>query len=101
MSAYVLSPDALQDLQEIWDYIANDNAHAADEVLDDLFNAFESLVLWPRQGHSRSDLTHGNVRFWPVDSYLVVYRETATALQIVAILHGARDIPKVIGSRLP
>jgi len=29
MSRYVLSPDALQDLQDIWDFVAFDNANAA------------------------------------------------------------------------
>jgi plasmid stabilization system protein ParE len=99
MDAYLLSPGALGDLQGIWDFIASDNVGSADRVLDELFDAFEKLAQWPRQGHTRSDLTNRHVRFWPVDSYLVVYREDPAPLQIVAVLHGARDIPRVMRDR--
>jgi plasmid stabilization system protein ParE len=99
MAEYLLSPEAVEDLQGIWDFIALDNASAADAVLDELFDGFEMLAQWPRQGHVRSDLTERNVRFWPVGSYLVVYREDRTPLEVVAILHGARDIPSVIHKR--
>lgn len=36
-----------------------------------------------------------DLRFWAVRSYLVVYSERAVPLQIVAIFHGARDIPSI------
>lgn len=99
MDAYLLSPEALEDLQSIWDFIASDSVSSADRVLDEFFDAFEKLAQWPGQGHTRSDLTHRDVRFWPVGSYLVVYREAPTPLQIVAVLHGARDIPSVMRNR--
>jgi plasmid stabilization system protein ParE len=73
MPEYVLSPDALQDLQVVWDFIASDNVLAADKLEDEFFEAFEMLAEWPRMGHTRSDLTERDVRFWPVGSYLVVF----------------------------
>jgi plasmid stabilization system protein ParE len=86
MDAYLLSPEALDDLQLIWDFIAADNVRSADKLLDEFFDAFEKLAQWPRQGHARSDLTDRDVRFWPLGSYLVVYREKSSPLQIVAVL---------------
>ena len=94
---YVLSPEALSDLQNIWDFIATENPAAANQMVDELFNAFQHLAEWPGSGHTRHDLTQKNVRFWPVRSYLLVYREKPLPLQIVAILHGSRDIPSIIG----
>jgi plasmid stabilization system protein ParE len=44
MAADVLSPEALQDLQSIWDFIAADDVNAADKFQDDLFNAFDRLA---------------------------------------------------------
>lgn len=44
MSAYLLSPDALQDLQDIWDFIAFDNVQAADRFEGEFFEAFEKLA---------------------------------------------------------
>ena len=99
MPAYVLSPDALQDLQDIWDFIASDSVPAADRLEDEFFEAFERLAQRPRMGHTRSDLTERDVRFWPVGFYLIVYRSLPSALQIVAVLHGARDVAEVIRKR--
>jgi len=99
MPAYVLSPEALQDLQDVWYFIASDNVPAADKLENEFFEAFERLAEHPRMGHTRSDLTERNVRFWPVGSYLIVYRSLPTALQIVAVLHGARDVAEVIRQR--
>ena len=95
MPKYTLSPKALNHIQNIWDFIAADNA--ADRIVDELFAAFERLAEWPGIGHTRSDLTQVDVRFWTVRSYLIVYREKPLPVQIVAILHGARDIPSIIG----
>ncbi len=97
MPKYILSPRALKHLQSIWDFIAADNREAADRIVEELFAAFEYLAEWPGSGHTRRDLKERNVRFWPVRSYLVVYREEPIPLRIVAILHGARDIPSIIG----
>lgn len=97
MPEYLVSPEALEDLQGIWDFIAADSPQAADRVVAELFESFQQLAERPGMGHARRDLTERDVRFWPVGSYLVVYREHPLPLQIVAILHGARDVPSVIG----
>jgi toxin ParE1/3/4 len=99
MSVYVLSPDALQDLQDIWDFVALDNANAADQLEDEFFRAFEKLAHHPRMGHSRPDVTEREVRFWPTSSYLIVYRERPEVLQVLAVLHGSRDVPEIIRRR--
>ena len=99
MPSYEISPEALLDLQTIWDFIAVDSTSAADRVIDELFDAFEHLAKWPDTGHSRPDLTPQSVRFWSVRSYLVVYRSSLQNVQIVAILHGSRDVPAILQSR--
>lgn len=101
MASYELSPEALEDLLRIQDFISSDNPRAADLVIDELFSAFEHLAQWQHSGHSRPDLTSKQVLFWPADSYLIVYRvrETGTPIQIVAVLHGARDVPAILDDR--
>jgi len=99
MPVYVLSPDALQDLQDIWDFVALDNANAADRLEEEFFDAFEKLARQPRMGHTREDLTNRDVRFWSTGSYLIVYREQREQLQVLGVLHGSRDVPEVMRKR--
>jgi plasmid stabilization system protein ParE len=81
MSLYELSPAALDDLQFIQDFIAVDNAEAAEQLIDKFFQDFEHLAAWPKTGHARTDLTSKNVRFWAVGAYLLVYREYSEAFR--------------------
>jgi len=99
VSPYSFHPDAFADLNDIWEFIALDNIPAADGLENEFFEAFEMLAERPRMGHTRSDLTQRDVRFWPVGSYLIVYRSIRTTLEIVAVLHGARDVAEVIRKR--
>jgi len=59
MAAYRLTPDALADLEEIVEFIANDNPEAADRVRHAICAACESLSKHPSQGVLRPELTNG------------------------------------------
>lgn len=97
MKRYVLTPSAKRDVNDIWDYIANDNIEAADRVLDALESAMVKLAKNPGIGHWREELTDKRHRFWLVHSYLIVYRHEAKPLQIVRVLHAARDVQSLLG----
>jgi len=99
MTSYILAPEALQDLQELWDYIATENLDAADHVIDTLFAAFERLAAMPGLGHRREDLTDRPLRFWTVGTYLVIYRAERTPIEIVAVTRDGRDIPRLLRHR--
>ena len=92
MSAYIIAPRALADLDDIWLYIAQDSISAADHVLDEIYAAIKKLAQMPGMGHTREDLTSRPLRFWPVYSYLIVYRVEADHIEIVRVLSGYRDI---------
>ena len=97
MKRYILTPRAKRDVNEIWDYIANDNIEAADRVLDALESAMVKLAKNPGIGHWREELADKSHRFWLVYSYLIVYRHEAKPLQIVRVLHAARDVQSLLG----
>jgi plasmid stabilization system protein ParE len=54
----------------------------------------------PGGGHWRNDLTDEPVKFFPIYSCLIVYRPDANPLQVVALLHGRRDVEKLLEDRL-
>ena len=101
MSGYQLAPEAVDDLINVQEFVSADSPRAADKVIEDCFSAFEHLARWPRAGHTRRDLTDKDVLFWPVASYLIVYRvrDASPMVQIIAVLHGARDVPAVLVRR--
>jgi toxin ParE1/3/4 len=42
------------------------------------------------------DLASEPLRFWPVYSYLIIYRPELRPLQVVRILHGSRDVRRIL-----
>ena len=99
MNKYVLSVAAELDLEEIWNYIAQDNIDAADRWISTLFDAFSSLARAPGMGHKREDLTAFPILFWPVGTYLILYCVQKELIEIVAVTQGARDIPIFLSQR--
>ena len=92
MKRFRLSPEAANDIEEIWRFIAGNNIDAAQRVRLELLNACRKLARNPGLGHQRRDLTSRSVRFWPVYSYVIIYREDSKPLEIVRVVHGARDV---------
>jgi plasmid stabilization system protein ParE len=100
MKRFVLTLAAETHLTEIWDYIASDNPDAATRVLDAFTTAFRLLAESPGVGHYREDLADKRHRFHQIYSYLIVYRWETKPLQIIAIVHTARDVSAVLGSEV-
>ncbi|MBZ5612144.1 MAG: type II toxin-antitoxin system RelE/ParE family toxin [Acidobacteriia bacterium] len=97
MKRFILTPRARQDLSDIWDYIAQDNIEAADHVLDALERAMLKLAKHPSVGHWREELADKRHRFFLVYSYLIVYRHETKPLQVIRVLHAARDVWSILG----
>jgi len=76
---YVLAPQAAIDLVEIWRYIKEQSSLAiADRVETAIREKFAFFAQTPGAGHRRKDLTDADVSFFPVYSYLIVYRPETT-----------------------
>ena len=100
MSSYTFHPDAFGDLDEIWEYIAQDNVDAADRVLADIHSTLTLLAGSPQIGHRRPDLTTGPLRFHVArDEYLIAYAADEKPVWVVAILHGRRN-PRLMAAIL-
>jgi toxin ParE1/3/4 len=96
-----LKPQADRDINEHFEYIAKDNLGAAIRFYNAAFRTFEVLQANPRIGPPRNfenpQLT--DVRIWFVkgfDKYLIFYRATNELVEIVRVLHAARDIDRIL-----
>jgi toxin ParE1/3/4 len=92
--AIVLTPRANADLEEIWMFIAADNPAQADDFIDLIDEKFQNLSRQPGLGRRREELVAG-LRSFPVGRYVIFYLQVQDSLQIVRILHGARDLDAV------
>jgi plasmid stabilization system protein ParE len=78
---YVLAPEAAHDLVQIWRYIKkNASIEMADRVESVIREKIVYLAGRPGGGHWRKDLTDEPVKFFPVYSYLIVYRPETSPL---------------------
>ncbi len=84
MTGYDFHPEASFDLDEIWEFIAEDSLDAADKVISDILAALDALVQFPHQGHRRFDLTSRPLRFKRVYDFLIAYAPDERPLWVVA-----------------
>ena len=101
MSDYALTALAKTDIFDIWSYIAEHNQNAADRVEQAIYDACDFLAEGLR-GHLRPDLTPRPVRFWTLTrypNYTIVYLPETAPLQIIAVLHGKRNFPRILKQR--
>ena len=69
----------------------------ADRVLDAVDEAFHDLARNPKMGHYCEEFVGKQYRFWLVHSYLIVYRWQTKPIQIIRVLHAARDVQALLG----
>ena len=102
MSGYRFTPEAAADLFDIWSYIASDNVEAADRVEAAIYDACSFVAQRSLSGQVRKNLTNRPVRFWTVQrfpNYILVYRPDTQPVQIIRILHGKRNVQRILGER--
>ncbi len=91
MGQIIQSPEAQDDLIEIWLYIAEDNQVAANRLLDTIDEKLKLLSDSPQMGQTREELAL-SLRSFPVGKYLLIYRPIPGGIELARVIHGARDI---------
>ena len=94
------SDQARKDLAEIWDYIATDNVAAADRTVDRLLLACGAFVENPDLGRRREEFRPG-LRSLPIGKYVIFYRTDPEHVDVLRILHGAREIRVLLANDGP
>lgn len=84
-------PLAALDILDIWDYIADEDITAADRWVDQLDSAFGRLATQPLMGRERPELAP-DLRSFPFRRYVIFYVPLPDGIDVVRVLHSARDI---------
>jgi len=92
MLELIVSPEADDDLIDIWLRIAADrDTETADRIIDSLHQKFLMLLTTPHIGRAREELTP-YLRSIPEGNYMIFYRPIMNSVEIVRVYHGRRDI---------
>jgi toxin ParE1/3/4 len=97
MAAVTFSPRSRQDLLDIGDYIAKDSRANARRFVAKLMEQCKRIGRAPLGYVSREDLAPG-LRMAALDSYVIFFRVLDGTVRIERVLHGARNLPVVLGN---
>lgn len=90
MAKVIYSPDAERDIIDITSFIALDNPTAADRLVDSFVQKLNLLADAPQIGPVCP--IRPALRRFPVGNYVLYYRPLRDGIELVRVLHGARDI---------
>ena len=87
-------PQALLDLIETADFIAEDSIEAADRFFEAFESAVEIIRCNPKIGSPRMFEERIEVRMWPIKGFekcLIFYATTSDEIVVLRVIHSARD----------
>src|SRR4051812_27893368 len=90
------TPNAIADLDGIWDHIARDSHAAADRLIDDLYDRFVLLSKNPEIGELQPMLADGTYRRFTYRNYVIYYYPLQDGIVLVRVLHGAQDHERLL-----
>ena len=94
MARVTRRPLAAADILDIWDHIAEDSLEQADRWVDKLDEKFKLLATQPLIGLARDELA-ADLRSFPFGRYVVFYAPIEDGIDVVRVLHSARDVDAV------
>jgi toxin ParE1/3/4 len=92
----VVTAEAEADLDQITTYIAERSIEIALNFVQELREKCESLADAPRGYPLVPRLEHLGIRRHPFGNYLIFYRVGTNAIEVVHVLHGARDDERLL-----
>ena len=91
MANVVRTPKADRDLGQVVQHIAKDNLSAASSWLNQTEAFFQLLATQPEMGQRWRSRRLGELRRHAHGNYVIYYRPITNGVEIVRVLHGARD----------
>jgi toxin ParE1/3/4 len=102
--AVLLTDDAVQDLNVLYDYVFDhDSQGKADYVLEQIENAFSSLSENPERGAYPKELLALGIREYRevfFKPYRIIYRIIGKKVYVLLIVDGRRDMQTILLQRL-
>ena len=87
------SPLSLQRINEISEYIAQDNIDAAIKWIKSIIDAVEKLNNFPEIGRKVPEIDRSNIREILIKNYRIIYRLSKDKISILTVRHGKQIFP--------
>lgn len=87
-----LTAPAIQDIEQIADYIARESGLVQSELfLSKLDAKFAKIAQFPNLGRKRDEILPG-IRSLSIDNYLILYMPVGQDVEIFRVISGYRDL---------
>jgi len=84
------TPQALEDIEAIANFIARDSTHYAGMFTVKVFDVVERLELFPESGRIVPELNRKEIREVILGNYRIIYRVKGDIVEILTVYHSAR-----------
>jgi toxin ParE1/3/4 len=92
----IWSPQAIEDIQAIAEYIARDSTIYAETTVEQIFQAPERLVQFPKLGRVVPEKNDESIREIFVFQYRIIYEILVSEIHVLTVVHGKRIIDDLI-----
>ncbi len=96
MGRVIWTEPALADVQEIVQFISKDSPRYAQNVASRIAEAPRGLGSHPHSGGRVPEFDRDDIREILVKPYRIIYCVRDSDCYVVAVIHGARDLPTII-----
>jgi len=83
---------AVEDLRHLESYIAADSVFYARRFVAKILATTRRLEMFPHSGRKVPEADRDEIRELIVQGYRIIYRLTPEGTQILAVVHGSRDL---------
>lgn len=90
MTRVVRRPRAEQDISDIYDWIADSSPTNADRYIQRIVSTIDNIAGMPSIGSFRLP-SRPEIRAVPIGNHLVFYRTIEGGIEVIRVIHGARD----------
>ena len=88
--------EAVKWLNNIYDYIAQENPTAAQRVVEGIYNKAQILKTFPQIGYKYRDEPEGQIRILLYGHYRIAYIIKHESIEVLGVFHGSLNIEEYI-----
>jgi toxin ParE1/3/4 len=106
MARVRLRPEVPDDLHSIYQYLGDKSPEVANRFLSVIKPTFDDLSRMPGKGSLKQYRARklAGIRSWLVPTfrnYLILYRPIEEGIEVIAVVHGSRNLVRLLKQRLP